>query len=345
MWYAAKILFAVMAATCLSSCAPVSRNMGLVLSGGGAKGAYEIGVWKALCDTGIDRRIKVYSGSSVGAINATLFASIGDPDRCAKVWRESVGQVFVANNKAFQDSVQNTIDDWDSLMGDIRKGKEPGESLSAAEKVGAVVVLTMSMVVRASEKVNVALQGPSNSVGVCDSGRLREVLERSLPEYWRPDPPIVYVNALEKDSGVVKFFQLNGNKRDCIIDYLMASSAIPGVFDSVEIDGVLYVDGGFEQRGGDNIPIKPIRDKHPDVKDVFVVYLKSAENLKRRITPDEFKGGRLIEIIPSCDIGGALGGWQGTFDLSDEKVEFLIKLGYEDTMRVLEEKGFNRLKD
>ena len=51
-----------------------AEGFGLVLSGGGAKGAYEVGVWKALEDYGITDDITVISGTSVGALNAALFA-------------------------------------------------------------------------------------------------------------------------------------------------------------------------------------------------------------------------------------------------------------------------------
>ena len=48
-------------------------KIGLVLAGGGARGAYQIGVWKALIELGIDKYIKVVSGTSIGAVNAMLF--------------------------------------------------------------------------------------------------------------------------------------------------------------------------------------------------------------------------------------------------------------------------------
>jgi len=255
----------------VSSCTPEAAPLGLVLSGGGAKGAYEIGVWKAFCDAGVDKRIKVYSGSSVGAINATLFAAVGDPSKCMSLWREAVGQVFACNKKVVATELQKTADDFDSLLRDMRKDKCQGEQLSTAEKIGAAAALTLSMALRAVEKVNSAVRGPSDSEGVCDSAKLRAVLMRSLPERWRPNPPIVYVTALAKDSGEAKAFRLNGNDQGRVIDSLMASSAIPGVFSSVKIDGVTYVDGGFERRGGDNIPLMPICDHHPEVKEVFVV--------------------------------------------------------------------------
>ena len=48
------------------------RDIGLVLDGGGGKGAYQLGVWRALRETGLDQRIAQISGASVGALNAAL---------------------------------------------------------------------------------------------------------------------------------------------------------------------------------------------------------------------------------------------------------------------------------
>ena len=53
------------------------KKIGLVLSGGGAKGAYEVGVWAALEQLGLTGSIDGIIGSSVGALNAVLFA-LGD---------------------------------------------------------------------------------------------------------------------------------------------------------------------------------------------------------------------------------------------------------------------------
>ena len=50
-----------------------AQEIGLVLAGGGGKGAYEVGVWKALNDYGIAQKITVISGTSVGWLNAALF--------------------------------------------------------------------------------------------------------------------------------------------------------------------------------------------------------------------------------------------------------------------------------
>jgi predicted acylesterase/phospholipase RssA len=61
------------------------RRIGVVLCGGGAKGAYHIGCWKALRAAGLDR-VQALSGSSVGAINAVFIAS-GRVDAAEDAWR------------------------------------------------------------------------------------------------------------------------------------------------------------------------------------------------------------------------------------------------------------------
>ena len=62
------------------------REYGLVLSGGGAKGAFEIGVWRWLERTGLIRKIKGISGTSVGALNSILF-SCTDLEEAEEIWR------------------------------------------------------------------------------------------------------------------------------------------------------------------------------------------------------------------------------------------------------------------
>lgn len=60
-------------------------DIGLVLEGGGGKGAYQIGVWQALRELGIEDHIRVIAGTSVGALNAALFLQ-GDLRRAKDLW-------------------------------------------------------------------------------------------------------------------------------------------------------------------------------------------------------------------------------------------------------------------
>lgn len=63
-----------------------SQEIGLVLSGGGGKGAYQVGVWKAMQEYGIAQKVTVISGSSVGGLNAALFA-MKDISEIEQIWR------------------------------------------------------------------------------------------------------------------------------------------------------------------------------------------------------------------------------------------------------------------
>ncbi len=62
-------------------------KIGLVLSGGGGKGAYELGVWRALKELGISKYISVFSGTSIGAFNSVLFA-MDNMEKADKLWEE-----------------------------------------------------------------------------------------------------------------------------------------------------------------------------------------------------------------------------------------------------------------
>lgn len=61
----------------------MTKEYGIVLEGGGAKGAYQIGAWKALREEGI--RIKGIAGSSVGALNGALMC-MDDLDKAEEIW-------------------------------------------------------------------------------------------------------------------------------------------------------------------------------------------------------------------------------------------------------------------
>ncbi len=59
------------------------KPYGLILAGGGAKGAYQMGAWKAMREMGV--KIEAIAGVSIGAINGALIAQ-GDYDRAVDLW-------------------------------------------------------------------------------------------------------------------------------------------------------------------------------------------------------------------------------------------------------------------
>lgn len=97
----------------------------LVLGGGGSKGAYEIGVWKALreCHMPID----LVTGTSIGAMIGTMVVQ-GDYDACAELWETLTVEDVIANGV-------NLDLDMDLLMS--QKGKYKTMVQSVVENKGA----------------------------------------------------------------------------------------------------------------------------------------------------------------------------------------------------------------
>ncbi|GAA6493280.1 MAG TPA: ornithine carbamoyltransferase [Candidatus Bariatricus faecipullorum] len=60
------------------------REYGLVFDGGGARGAYQIGAWKALREAGVP--VTAVAGTSVGALNGALVC-MGDVEKAEEIWK------------------------------------------------------------------------------------------------------------------------------------------------------------------------------------------------------------------------------------------------------------------
>ena len=69
----------------MSKSAPQGNHRAVVLGGGGSKGAYQIGVWQALRELGLD--YQVVTGTSVGALNGALMAQ-GEFEAAYALWWE-----------------------------------------------------------------------------------------------------------------------------------------------------------------------------------------------------------------------------------------------------------------
>ena len=97
----------------------LSKTYAIALEGGGAKGAYEIGVWKALDEIGL--KYNAVSGTSVGALNGALMA-MRDLPRAIEVWSNiRMSQVMDLGNMDDED-VKKLMEgelefgDWQNLL-------------------------------------------------------------------------------------------------------------------------------------------------------------------------------------------------------------------------------------
>ncbi len=183
---------------------PVSnwpRPLAFAFSGGGAYGAVQVGMIRALVQAGITPDLVV--GTSVGALNGAMFAA--EPmlavDRLTEVW--------TSMNKS---------------------GVFGGKS-----KVGTALSALRHGLMR-------------NSPGLVSPAALRNLIDTHLP--------VERLEELHIPTAVVVTDALVGQPKllsqGPVGPVLQASSAIPGVFPPVKIEGCFYVDGGVSA----NVPIR-----------------------------------------------------------------------------------------
>ena len=347
-----------------------SGPLGLVLSGGGAKGAYEVGVWEAMTEAGLTNRIAAISGTSVGSINAALFAAVGDSRTCATLWKNEIGKAFRFNTnlvaKVFGEDGRNKVE---KVYARMRENVEKDKKSAARKRGCAVSELPPEVVSDIEEECATVAQNRliielpkwkafSNMLedfdetesldGFLSSEILHSLVVRTIPNSFPESAPAVYATALRKKRQGVSFsavrFSLAGESPDRRASIICASTCIPFVFGSYGIDGETYIDGGFEKHGGDNVPLEPILENHPEIKTVIIVYLDDAKHLnKKRFDKNRSTaaaaGVRLVEIVPSENIGRGFDGWQGVFDASPETAKHLIELGRKDARKKLREAG------
>src|SRR5262245_64892624 len=87
------------------------RTLGLVLSGGGARGAFQVGVYERLLE---DPRFAagptVLSGTSAGGINAALIAAGKSPGEMLQFWNDIADDPpVVANAEFFGDALRSML--------------------------------------------------------------------------------------------------------------------------------------------------------------------------------------------------------------------------------------------
>jgi len=118
------------------------------------------------------------------------------------------------------------------------------------------------------------------------------------------------------------YFCINGLPPKEITSILLASSAIPFVFDTVMIKGCNYVDGGL----ADNLPLRPLYDL--GFRKFIVVNLDMYQRLPR----EEFRDADIIEVMPDHTRTENI---TGILDFAPDSIQAHINQGYNDTFLTL----------
>ena len=99
-----------------------SRVYAIALEGGGARGGYEIGAWKALEEAGV--RYNAVSGSSVGALNGAMMA-MRDLARAEELWKNiRFSQVMDVDDALMERVMKRELRDFDEFKTVLRRARE-----------------------------------------------------------------------------------------------------------------------------------------------------------------------------------------------------------------------------
>ncbi|AOS97685.1 Patatin-like phospholipase [Microbulbifer aggregans] len=228
------------------------QSSALVLSGGGARAAYQAGVLKALAELTPESNpnpFQIICGTSAGAVNALLLAS--HPGS----FREAVDTLCNLWLDLTVDSIYRSS--WRSLLGNIFT--ITGSLFHQGVSRQRPLALLDNSPLRAL--IEEAIKFPNVQRNI-DEGRLRAVCVNAM-SYNKGESVSFFQGAQELKEW--RRFRRYGTRAEITADHLMASSAIPALFATVKIGDDYFGDGAVRQLA----PISPAL--HLGANRVFVV--------------------------------------------------------------------------
>lgn len=90
----------------------------VTLSGGGTKGSYEVGVWRALKEQGIDYQI--VTGTSIGSINGVFMAS-GEYERAFELWDTIKMENMMEDGINLTETIEGMLEQKDAIRPFLKK--------------------------------------------------------------------------------------------------------------------------------------------------------------------------------------------------------------------------------
>ncbi|WP_461204660.1 patatin-like phospholipase family protein [Clostridium sp. DL1XJH146] len=179
---------------------------GLVFSGGGGKGGYEIGVWKAMNELGI--KAEVVSGSSIGALNG-IFYTQGNLQKAISFWEN------IQSNDIIVISVNDIINKLSGCF--LQKLFIKDKKNCYYDNRGLISEVGLKLIIKEYIDKETILKSDIN----------------------------FYVCVVNMISMQAEYFKLKDYDKGLMDEIILASCSIPGIFDEVEINGQKYYDGGL----------------------------------------------------------------------------------------------------
>ncbi len=208
----------------------------LVLQGGGALGAFQVGAYQGLHEAGVEPDWVI--GTSIGALNGAIIAGNRPEHRLEKLhafW-ESVQQHAGDGLPAFFSTFGHSLANFSTFLRGVPGFFTPNNHglLGSHARVGI-------------EKAAYYSTAP-----------LRETLSDLVDlDFLNSGHTRLTVGAVNAANGEMRYF--DSRDETLTLDHIMASGALPPAFAAIRIDGQPYWDGGIFS----NTPIEAVLDDKP----------------------------------------------------------------------------------
>ena len=230
---------------------PLPGQVVLVMQGGGALGAYQVGVYQALHEAGIEPDWVI--GTSIGAINGAIIAGNRPENRLARLeafWDSVEHRALVVLPQTIAD-FSNAFARWSTLA----QGIAPFFVPNPASWFGPHLPL--------------GIEGASYYT----TAPLAETLQPLIDlDYLNRRDVRLTVGAVNVNNGEMRYFDNRDERLG--LEHVMGSGALPPAFPAIRINGEPYWDGGIYS----NTPIEAVLDDKPRRDSlIFAVHMWNPE--------------------------------------------------------------------
>lgn len=295
-------------------------DYGIVFCGGGAKGAFQLGVWKWLEEHGYADRFTGISGASVGALNALLFA-VGDYEKAEAAWMKMKKGDLTRLNKDLGHAMLNCLGmntgiELSAQLLSVLANWKKTAGLCSRKKLESIV------------RENIALEPLQDKLVYVSLSALALRLKRLGTRELVIKPEYTYLDTRSGDS------------EEKNIKKVLASAAYPLAFAPVGVDGKICIDGGAL----DNEPVYPLIKA--GYRNILVVHLKKREKdgkdrlesfnkrLRKKFSEEELEGVKICHVWPQKSLKNFL-------KINPELTQKRINAGYEAATSQLEDSFFS----
>ncbi|WP_196053645.1 patatin-like phospholipase family protein [Paracoccus lichenicola] len=246
----------------------------LCLAGGNALGAFHAGAWQAIEASGM--RVTRMSGASIGAVVAALIAG-SPPDRRDETLRRFLSRVGQARPlTGRRTAVAGTLamghpsmflPSWPGIW-EIMPGMPPDSALFRRDRMQRL---------------------------------FRELIDF---DHLNNGDIELTVTALDAETGEIVAFR--NTDAPLTVDHLMASTALPVLFQPVRIDGRYFLDPGTCE----NLPLRPLLDRPGDALILALDLFELQKPLRPTVDGVACRAQELVfagqsaRIIADCDLTG-----------------------------------------